>query len=250
MTGAVTVAIPNLGRRCAIDAFNPFSRYKPETSRAIVNQKVKENETLKKLKETFQRYKLHGEVKYETAPPLVRKLRYSPKDIGAFSIALSEFHDDKEFEFGAGYFLSALVNNCGARDFTIITQHLREPLSQLGSRNIKNVTIYGNVGDGIGYDMKRGNITVKGDAKGWAGAFMKGGTLVVEGNVENLVGEGMTGGIISLKGRYGTIGYTIPGGNSRVYHKGKLIVRRGTKLEGLRVYRGGKLIAENEKRVI
>ena len=233
----------------------PFNCYKPESEKAVRKLSAKGNILLEKFKGAFKAFELvrtGGFVitdnSYNAASSLVKDIKYFSKDVTAFSLALAELQDAEEFADRAGFFLSALVNNCSDREFTIITQHLVKPLNNFGFENIKNVTIYGDVGNSIGYNMKRGNITVKGNATDLAGAFMDGGALVVEGDAGDRVGEGMSDGAICLKGKYNSLCSVMVGG--RIYHKRKLIVRNGLKLEGIRFYSGGKLIAENGKRVI
>ena len=203
-----------LDRRTASDfktAIDWFGHFKPETSRAIVNQKVKENETLKKLKGEFRMFERNSDAEddYRSAVWHTWVLTYSSKEVTNFSIALVEFQHEEVFSTKAGLFLSALINESNGKNFTVITEHLEKPIDWLGYENTKNIIVQGNVGDCVGEDMKCGKITI-------------------QGNAREDVGYRMTGGSIYVGGKYTSLSDYIYGGN--VYHKGKLIVKDGKTL--------------------
>ncbi|NYZ74132.1 hypothetical protein H0O00_03240 [Candidatus Micrarchaeota archaeon] len=208
----------------ALAMANRFQRYTPETEYRTVPLEVKEDETLKRLKEAWKACSHTGnpEKDYPKMLKIVKKLEYSAKDVENFNIALAGFQSEKMCSSKAGLFLSALINNCKDSDFVIHTNHLVESISYLGFKNTKNITVKGNTGDVVGINMKGGTITVKGNAGKEGGWGMKGGTITVEGDAGELVGFGMEGGSIRLEGKYVHIAENIKHGS--IFHKGKLIV--------------------------
>lgn len=192
------------------DILNSFSRYKPEEEKKVRKFEVKEDKTLK-LKDIFRGYKIGLDFwnKYhENTLSLIKGIKYIAKDVTNFSISLAEFQDEEDFGERAGIFLSTLINNCKEQNFTIITEHISQPIPHLGDQNTKNIIVEGNAGNWVGWEMKKGCITVEGNA-GWG------------------VGRWMEGGMIHLEGDYKSLYNTIVGGD--IYHKGKLIVKNGKK---------------------
>jgi len=188
-----------------------FRRYNSEARKEIIIHKVKENETLRQLKEAFRKLEYPGDAGkcYVSAVSLIRNIKHSSKDVTNFSIALVEFQHEEVFSTKAGLFLSALINESNGKNFTVITEHLEKPIDWLGYENTKNIIVQGNVGDCVGEDMKCGKITI-------------------QGNAREDVGYRMTGGSIYVGGKYTSLSDYIYGGN--VYHKGKLIVKDGKTL--------------------
>lgn len=239
-----------------------FRGLKPETEKPVRPIELVDDETLEKMKEAWKPVEIDKSdwnASYENALAQVKKLKYTAKDVENFSIALAGFQNEGLFSYKAGYFLSALINNCKDNEFIIHTAHL-ELIRYFGYKNTKNIvvkgdlggivglrmecgsiTVEGNAGDWVGDEMNGGNITVKGNATDWAGDEMKGGvitvegdvgyslgeeigggTIIVKGNAGNGVGRLMTGGEIRLEGEYGGIGDNIKHG--KIFHKGVLIV--------------------------
>ena len=66
-----------------------------------------------------------------------------------------------------------------------------------------NVTVHGNVGQGVAENMMSGVVRVKGDASQAAGATAHGGLLVIEGNAGARCGISMKGVDIVVKGSIG-----------------------------------------------
>jgi hypothetical protein len=227
-----------------------FRRYNPEARKEIIIHKVKENETLKQLRVALSKFRTivaYGS-DYLRAVSLVQRIKCSSNDVTSFSISLAEFQDEKSFSNRAGLFLSALINESKAKNFTIITEHLEQRINLLGFNNRKNIIIQGDAGNWVGSGMKAGTITVQGNTEDWVGAHMEdgtillqgntedwagiqmeGGTITVQGNVRYNTGESMEGGTIYIEGKYGSLSYyDIKGGN--IYHKRKLIVKDGEKV--------------------
>ena len=229
-----TTIIPNVQRTqvpiAALRANDWFRNYVPESEKKIRNLTIKEDETLKQLKETFRKFKppwpsedWHGG--YASVVPLIRNIKYSPKDITNFSLSLTEFQDEEVFSTKAGFFLIALINESKENNFTIITEHLKHRIDRLGYHNTKNIIVQGDAGDWVGARMTRGTIIVKGNTGGVAGYRMEAGTITIKGNTGNLLGDEMNGGTIFLEGEYVSISNYVKGGN--IYHKGKPIAKDG-----------------------
>jgi hypothetical protein len=147
--------------------------------------------------------------------------RYSAKDIETFSLAIAEFQDEVKFSDKAGLFLSALINNCRDEKFVIHTTHLVQPINSFGYQNRKNITVDGNIGTSVGYDMEVGVITVNGNAGFGVGCGMRGGRIIVQGDCGYNVGINMSGGEIHIEGSY-EISRSIVSG--KIFHNGNLIV--------------------------
>jgi formylmethanofuran dehydrogenase subunit C len=242
-----------------------FRHYAPESEKKIGNLVVKEDKTLKQLKEVFRNYKYPPSTVRENsrAVSLIADINYSSKDITKLSIALAEFQDEKYFSEKASMLLSSLINSSKENNFTIITEHLARRIDKLGDHNTKNIIIQGDAGDRVGYWMEGGTITVKGnagdsvgmgmkdgiitiqgnarDAVGWGtkggtitvhgdaregvGRFTQGGRITIKGNAGKGVGREMSNGTVYLEGEYGSLDADIRGGN--IFHKGKQIVKNG-----------------------
>ena len=204
------IAVPT---RVQIDV---FGGYKPEGERTVDRVVAKENRTLKRLRGVFRRFsrlaREYGdqfdEIYWYTHNPLDRMVRgidYSAKDVMNLSLALSEFREEKNFGSYAGLFISTLVNNSPEQEFTIITEHL-VPIHFLGFKNRKAITIRGDVGLAVGYEMKGGTITVTGNAGAQIGAGMESGTIHLEGSFDAVPN---------------------PQGTGSIYHKGVPLVLEG-----------------------
>lgn len=120
----------------------------------------------------------------------------------------------------AGLFVSYCVNEVYPYDE--IELRVDRPLDYLGARNMgKKWKLAGDVGEGSGYGMKRGEIIIEGNAGSYTGTCMKGGKIVVNGNAGVAVGHWMSGGEIRLNGEsYGSI-TDVEVGN--IYHKGRRV---------------------------
>ncbi|NYZ74372.1 hypothetical protein H0O00_04475 [Candidatus Micrarchaeota archaeon] len=204
---------------------NRFGRYKPEEEKAVRKVEVKEDETLRKMKNKYRKLcefndRIYEELEsngimdvdeavYRKAVDMTKRTHYSSRDVERFSVALKEFEDednprsDIELQNNAGIFLSALINNGNDSDYVIHTAHLTVPLDFIGYQNTKNVT-------------------VNGDAGRWAGDSMQGGTVTVNGNAGAALGREMKGGEIHINGEMVMVADFMRHG--KIFHKGKLIV--------------------------
>jgi formylmethanofuran dehydrogenase subunit C len=224
---------------------NRFSKYAPEAEKAVRKAEVVENEALRRLKDAWKNNMLSGTFKdgYKDAVSAVEKLSYSAGDVESFSIALAEFQAEDGFEFKAGYFLSALINEGRDMDYTIHTAHLAEQPRFVGYRNRKSITVHGDVGDSLGYKMEAGSITLQGDAGQRCGSNMSGGSIIVEGSLGRWCGDFMQGGTITARGNAGDcVGFEMQGGEIRVEGRTRHIA--ADTVRGGRIYHRGKLIVE------
>ncbi|NYZ74489.1 hypothetical protein H0O00_05070 [Candidatus Micrarchaeota archaeon] len=252
------IVLPNAP---ALAMANRFSRYKPETERAVRKVEVVEDETLKQMKEAWKKcsHTSSPATDYAKMLEFAQKLECSAKDIENFSLALVEFQSENRFSDRVAIFLSALINKSKETEFVIHTNHVAQPIHNLGYKNAKNITVEGNAsnyvgylmkdgiiimhgssGENVGYYMEGGIIKVNGDVGNYLAHCMKGGIIKVNGNAGDFVGESMRGGIITTEGDTGHLGWDMQGGeihlngdygnisnvidHGKIFHKGKLIV--------------------------
>jgi hypothetical protein len=189
----------------ALAVSHRFSGYQPETEKAVRTVKVTEDKALEQLKGIWRMIRIHGnEIDGDVVSMIYRRMAnrlkgcsYTAADVERFSLALGEFREEKAFSDKAGIFLSALMNNGNAGNYTIWTSHL-DRINWLCFRNTRNVTINGNTGDVFANGMKGGRVVVRGDA--FDIGSLKGGEIVVRGNVDAISGP-LNGGNILIWGR-------------------------------------------------
>src|SRR3989338_3836014 len=191
-------AIPTVTR-----ASDLFRRYHREQRQEVRKADVKEDKALAQLKEAWKEFNCRKRRaivdEYEVAVSIVSSINYSSVDVGKFSIALTEFQEEKDFFSKAGLFLSALINNGKDASYTITTRHLEKPIKYLGFRNTKNITIIGDVGADAAYKMESGVMVINGNTGGGTGYEMQGGSLEINGNAGMRLGTKMKDGTISVK---------------------------------------------------
>jgi hypothetical protein len=157
---------------------------------------------------------------YKNALAAVRRTPKTAHDVEAVCIALSEKQDMEYFDYKAGVFLSALINTSHSRNFRLHIGHLQRPVYVLGVLNTKNITIWGDCGDLLGFRMRGGRIIVYGEAGADVGCEMKNGKIIVNGDVAESAGEGMSGGKLVVKGNAGeTLASDMKGGEIIVHGK-------------------------------
>jgi|SRR5208283_1038964 len=194
-----------------------FGKFKPEIEHAIRVPAVKTNRTLEKMKRIWRRSTRDGGLELTTMWIGIKKLRYSAKDVDAFSIALAEFQGQKDFSNHIGEFLSELINNCKENEVVIHTAHLSEKIDNLGYCNTRHLTVKGNAGWKAGSNMKGGTMTIEGDADGEVGLLMEVGSIIVKGNAGIWVGQKMKGGTITVEGNAGEhVGDQMQGGEIHI----------------------------------
>ena len=247
MEGHLVVRTGNASKSPVVPFAGRFGRYAPEAEKDVRKADVREDEVLKQLKSLFTKFECECptqcyeilEGPYNEALKLVRGLNYSAQDVTNLSIALAEFQDMVGFPKRAGLFLSALVNNMPDEHFVIHTKHLAVPISDLGYRNIGNVTVKGSLADLIGHMMVGGTMVIEGNVR-WALAFrMKGGHMEIGGECGQ-VGNELSGGTILVKGDAGSVGDNMEGG--LIIIKGNAVYTAGRAMKG-----GAILILGNAK---
>jgi hypothetical protein len=201
----------------ALAASSAFRKYTPETEHAIRVPVVKTNRTLEKMKRIWRRSIHDGGLNVVAMGVGIEKLRYSAKDVEAFSMMLAEFQGQKGFSDNAGFFLSELINGCKEDEVVIHTAHLTEKIDNLGYCNTRHITVKGNAGWKAGFNMEGGTIIIEGDAGGEVGLLMEAGSIIVKGNAGVWVGQKMKGGIIIVEGNSGEhVGYQMRGGEIHI----------------------------------
>src|SRR5208283_3941748 len=154
----------------ALAASSAFGKYRPETEQGIrTPSEVKTDKVIENMKKIWKRCAKEEGLNVAGMGAWIHRLRYTPTDIEAFSIAIAEYQYQKDFSDHMGFFLSSLINNCKGNEVTIHTAHLTERIDNLGFRNTKDITVKGNSGRKVGYGMKGGTITVEGNAGGDVG---------------------------------------------------------------------------------
>ncbi len=223
----------------AASASKVFRAYKPEAESATRKPEFKVNARLRQIEGAFRRFCRFGymksldeserngtrdidETSYMKALGLVRRLKYTADDVAGFSIALAKFGGEREFCGQAGYFLSALVNNCHERDFCLHLGQLGIPIDHIGYMNTKNVVIHGDVGHLLGLEMGGGTIELNGNYNTGLGASLHGGKIVINasGN-QNQVGNAMTGGEIHVNAPICRTGLVMGG---KIFQNGRLVM--------------------------
>jgi hypothetical protein len=194
-----------------------FDKFRPEEEKAVRTTNVVESKALRQMKAAWKACGYDANEYYDKNYPTMlqtlRNLHCTAKDVEEFSLALSEFQQEKEFIWKAGLFLSALINSSIESDYVIHTEHLVTLPYFLGYENQKNIIINGNVGYGVGYNMEGGSIAVNGNACNDIGREMKGGSIAVNGNAEDWIGKGMQDGSITVEGNVGVgVGREMKGG--------------------------------------
>ena len=85
------------------------------------------------------------------------------------------------------------------------------------------IIVKGNAGCRTGISMDNGEIIINGDCGYGLGNYMSGGRITVNGSACKEIGYRMKGGEIHIEGDIGKIGEVEHG---KIYHKGKLIVKK------------------------
>jgi len=190
------------GRILAVSS--KFDGFKRETLYEVRAQGVTPNRAIGSMKKAWMRcdyvHSLASE--YSKMRRQIKDLKYSAKDIEAFSLELVAFQNEVGFIWKSGIFPSALINNCDESSFVIHTDILVQPVDYIGYRNTKDITVKGNANHCLGCRMKNGTITVRGNAGSFVGDEMKGGVIIVEGNTGSHAGSRMVGGEIHIFGNH------------------------------------------------
>ncbi|MFN3910063.1 MAG: hypothetical protein ACK4J0_02420 [Candidatus Anstonellaceae archaeon] len=185
-----------------------FKKHKPESDQ-IENKKNNRIQLLA-LYMSFRFNELNNvDVYYKKAFNLVNQIKPNSNEIEEFSKQLNLFESDPFFKIKAGLFLSALINSSEYQHFKIFTNSFQSKIHFLGFQNTKNIEIFGDSGNNLGYKMQNG-------------------TIVVHGNTGDNIGFLMQGGKIYLKGNYKSIYAYLLG---EVYLNEELIFKNGKKIK-------------------
>ena len=240
---------PSSGR-AAFDR-NPFERYRREELVEVRRADVKEPEMLVKLKFLWKMCRFENEKNetgvefYHLTMKLLKEhnVSCSADDIKLFCVEIIAYVEERGFSTKSGAFISALINHGTDEDYAIDVRPIDGTINYLCFENIKNVTIYGNLGDYICQEMGWGRVTIHGNVisiGGWATTQQTEGEVIVHGNVENdpafklhegkrvihgnvslFVGQFMRGGQLHINGKFPGISSEFEKG--RIYHNGELI---------------------------
>jgi len=223
-------------------ASSRFGMFGPECERSIRAPRIDKSPALEAMMSAFcnTMQEASAQASFNRYLKAVESLSYDEKDVGLFSIALSEFSDGEEFGRSAGLFLSALILLGKDSDYTIYTRHLEAELHCVGVHNVKNIRVEGSVGNSCGWEMKCGLIEVRGNAGDNCGYMMDEGKIIIDGNTRTKCGSYLRSGSISIGGNTGRcLGHCMCGGQievmgeiespmeiaggGEIYHKGQLI---------------------------
>ena len=218
-------------REMKLVAEDVFDSLEKEEEQEVLIPKLETSPGLDIILKTFEEkilplYKNSSYIEIEYLMPK----EYSARDITQFSLRLHEYMDKWQAHTFPNY-LNALMNHCKDEKITIFSSHLHNKrLPQLGLYNgkdtpAKKITIFGNVGDCLGYQMYNGEIHLKGNCQGYLGFNMQGGIINVYGNAGKEVGSFMKGGEIRLHGTCEYLSQYLSENvtKGKLYHKGTLI---------------------------
>ena len=202
----------------------------------VKKEKSSENKELKIEKDSVLEEMVIGLVKtknlimpnYKNCSDLIPK-KYNALDVQRFSWIMPDLGFIDYSDLGTMIYLEALINNCTENKITIYAKD--EKINTFGASLKKKVIINGNIGNYIGCGMSNGIITVNGNVGDNLGFGLNGGKIIINGDAGNFVGYSF-GGIIHLNGNYGSINeyyYTAEMYGVTIYHKGKLIRKKGKK---------------------
>ena len=223
-----------------------LDKLEKENKQEINIFKLETSSTLEEMISKFKKY-MHSYVNldwhrlYSKAESNIPK-KYTAEDITYFSMHLQHLETAKyDFEYCAGFYLSALINHC--QNYILSIYNLCKINCVGYHNNGKTIIIEGNGGNflgekmssggiivdghvdyGAGSHLNGGKITINGYANGDLGVYMENGEIIINGNAGFLVGSCTEGGMIKINGDYKSLGNNI---FATVYHNNKLIAKEG-----------------------
>ena len=178
-----------------------FKRYKEEEGNDTREPVSNRDWTLERLMTIWKDIPFSNyQETYSVADLVLRNAVCGREDIERFSVALAMFSEEREFRSKAGIFLSALINNGCDSCYTVHTDHVHPP-SALGYMNTKIVRVRGDVGDLLGWAMRKGCIEVSGDAGDSIGPWMEGGLIRLNGGWKGISDDAGRGAIYAGRRR-------------------------------------------------
>ena len=143
-------------------------------------------------------------VVYDICLRRVQPIDYTSDDIQELC-DIDELSQNAAFEQTGplGIYLSALINACKERHFSLQIGHIKHPLHFLGFRleADKRLSAHGDVGHFTGAGLRGGYLKVTGTTGSWCGADMTGGRIEITGEALSKTGIRMKGGYIQVSGR-------------------------------------------------
>ncbi len=189
--------------------------YKTIDSHTIKKNSVEDNPIIfEKLRKEYESFLLHAqkaridELEREEhvqrfLPQLFAKYPWTSKDITELSLVLKDYEHHEEFKY-SGYFLSYLINHSHLLNpkekYLIVTKHLETKINALCYKNKSSVTIDGDSGNYLCWQMICGTVIVNGNAEEYACEKMKNGTVTITGNTTYGAGYHLKGGKLIIKG--------------------------------------------------
>jgi hypothetical protein len=200
-----------------------FGRYKDISERASREARVGESPGAARLVRHWERFCriAHairgwdgadispGAFHYNLALGYLGGIDIRPRQIEAFSVALSASADMERFGIPGGIHLSAPINTGRSGNYSLWTSGYISQLESLGHRNRKSIVVHGDAGH---YSFEG----------------MESGEVLVEGEVTDSAGENMSGGVLRMGGalliEHAIAGFEAgPVSGGKIYHKGALM---------------------------
>jgi formylmethanofuran dehydrogenase subunit C len=183
-----------------------FGRYRTETEKTSRRPDVEESAELRGIMKAWERYTASERWDlnrdYEKVCAAIEGLDYSARDVEGFCALLEGLARDDMFRNRAGFFLSGLMNMGKDGRYELTIPEGME-IDYIGMRNIKDVTVYGDVGGHAGLDNSGGILRILGDAGMSLGHGSGGGSIVLEGDAGEHAGTGMWRGRLEIHGNAG-----------------------------------------------
>ncbi len=157
------------------------------------------------MREAWKKYialETNLDPKYSEAEKAIEGIAsYSAKDVEEFCFELKDRENEKNNSWHIGLFLSALINHGKYSDYVIHTKHFKDPPTEFGILNTKNIVVHGSLGM-------------------WGCRFMKSGNVLVNGSISDFAADGIDGGNVLVTG-------TVGQGSLQYAKKATVTIRRG-----------------------
>jgi hypothetical protein len=199
-----------------LSASHKFKGFKPEIEREMRVPEIKIDKTQTHF---IRAWKLAGfdsglEGYISVVESLLGGVRWSAKDVTAFSIYMVRLQNDVDFLTKSGLFLSVLMERSQDKEFEIYTRHLTVLPAYIGYTNKKVIVVHGDVGPNAGFRAMRGRMTIEWNTGNGCGEKMHGGEIIIKGSSGKHLGSFMTGGDIVVNGNSGDL----VGANMKKYY--------------------------------
>ncbi|MFH0860782.1 MAG: hypothetical protein V1921_06240 [Candidatus Altiarchaeota archaeon] len=140
------------------------------------------------------------------------------------TVVESRFSDQKGFSERLGLFLTGLIEGSTSNEFRIKPTTLITDLCYHLKAD-KKVTVEGDIGDDVCFQMAAGRVHIKGNAGESLGQWMNDGHIIVDGNAGRYCGVSIKDGKIEVGGEIAEKYYCSREGGE-VWEKGKRIFPR------------------------